>query len=67
MLAAELLPTQNGQPKLPALLIRFHSQVPAGERPAALALESWQYSPMPMMPGLAGSVCTVNGWRKPIA
>ena len=52
MLAVELLPTQNGQPWLPALLIRFHSQVPAGERLAALAELSWQYSPVPTMPGV---------------
>ena len=67
MFAGDWSPMQNGQPKLPALLIRFHSQMPAGERLAPLVLLSWQYSPMPMRPGLAGSVWTVNGCRKPIA
>ena len=66
-LAAVLLPMQNGQPWLPALLSRFHSQMPAGERLAASELLSWQYSPVATVPGLPGSVCTVNGWRKPIA
>jgi len=51
---------QNGQPKLPALLIRFHSQVPAGARPAALAALSWQYSPTRIVFGLAGPAWTAR-------
>jgi hypothetical protein len=65
--SVELLPTQNGQPKNPGSWIRFHSHVPAGARWAPLVELSWQYSPTTAVPGFAGSVCTVNGCRKPIA
>ncbi len=58
---------QSGQPWKPGSSTRFHSQTPAGARSATLALASWQYSPTTTLPGLAGSVLTVNGWRKPIA
>ena len=67
MFAGELSPTQNGQPMKPGPSTRFHSQTPAGARVALFAPLSWQYSPTTTVPGFAGSACTVNGWRKPIA
>ena len=67
LLAAELSPMQNGQPWLLGRLSRFHSTMPAEPRPTLSTDASCANSPTPTMPGLAGSVCSVNGWRKPIA
>ena len=59
VLAGELSPVQNGQPKKAASVMWFHSMMPAGPRLGLLEPASGPYSPTTTTPGRSGSAWTV--------